>query len=388
MNPKRSVLVIDGGSRGDIGVIRSLGMGNVPVHLLATDPSSPSAASKYVTRVHPFPGLHASDDACLDAIQAAAISIGSRPVMLSTGDRSLALMSRRREQLSEWVDMDLAPATVINTCLDKSCFAPVARRLNLPVPQTYVPSTLAEAYTLVDELSYPVFVKPIDRADWEKLPAGTVSSSKGQRFDSAEPLRQLMTTLGAHGYIRCVIQNFVEGGDDEHMSVHAYVLPDGTIAGTFTGAKVRIYPPGAGVGALVTSKRMPEPEKLARQILSALGYTGFAILQFKRDVLRKRFELLEINCRYSTWTELPSRAGCNFPLAAYAAITGEPMPRLEQREGVAWLDFERDREGMSTYRASGEWTWWSYLKSLRPVRSWAYFSWSDPGPFLRKVRRR
>jgi len=381
-------LVIDGGSRGDIGVIRSLGFGDVPVHLLVSDPTSPSVASRYVTSVHPFPGLRATDEKCLDAIHAAATAIGTRPVMLATGDRALALMSRRREQLTEWVDIDLAPDSVINTCLDKSCFAPVARRLNLPVPQTYVPTTLDDARVLVKELSYPVFVKPIDRADWERLPAGTVNSAKGQRYDSAAPLLALFETLDSYGAIKCVIQNFVEGGDGEHMSVHAYVLPDGTIAGTFTGSKVRIYPPGAGVGALVVSKRMPHPEQLARDVLKALGYTGFAILQFKRDVHRNRYELLEINCRYSTWTELPSRAGCNFPLVAYAAMTGAPLPPIVQREGIAWLDFQRDREGMSTYRQSGEWTWWSYLKSLRPVRSWAYFSWRDPGPFLRQVRNR
>jgi predicted ATP-grasp superfamily ATP-dependent carboligase len=270
----------------------------------------------------------------------------------------------------------------------------VAHKLGLPVPQTFVPASLAEARTLLDGLSYPVFVKPVNRADWDQLPPGAVESVKGQRFDSADGLRRLLDALevlerrdGRDGS-RFVIQTFVEGGDHEHMSVHAYVLPDGTIAGTFTGSKLRIYPPRAGVGAQVLSLRMAEPEALARHILGALGYTGFAILQFKRDARRGVYELLEINCRYSTWTELPSRAGCNFPLAAYASLVGQPLPRLEQREGISWLDVERDLRGMTTYRASGEWTWGAYLRSLATVRCWAYFAWDDPAPFFRKVRNR
>ena len=172
------------------------------------------------------------------------------------------------------------------------------------------------------------------------------------------------------------------------MSVHAYILPDGTVAGTFTGSKLRIYPPHAGVGAQVLSRRMPEPEALARRVLTALGYTGFAILQFKRDVRSGMYDLLEINCRYSTWTELPSRTGCNFPLAAYATLVGQSLPSLEQREGISWLDLERDLRGMRTYRATGEWTWRAYVQSLTTVRCWAYFAWDDPGPFFRKLLKR
>lgn len=384
MNRSRPALILDGASRGDIGVIRSLGLGGIPVHLLTSDPRSPSAASRHVHRVFPFPGLAAADERCLEAIRAAAEE-GERPVMLATGDRALAFMSRCRTELAAWADHDLAPASVIESCLDKDRFAPLARRLGLPVPETIAPAGVAGARTMADGLKYPVFIKPVNREEWDRLPPGTVSSVKGQRIDSREELLRLLDALETGRVSRFVIQQFVEGGDHEHMSVHAYLLPDGTVAGTFTGSKLRIYPPHAGVGAQVLSHLMPGPEGAARSILAALGYTGFAILQFKRDVRRDVYELLEVNCRYSTWTELPSRAGCNFPLAAYAVMTGQPPPPLIQREGISWLDLERDLLAMETYRAAGEWTWGGYLRSLATVRCWAYFAWDDPGPFLRKM---
>ncbi len=385
MDTSRPALVIDGNSRGDIGVIRSLGLGGVKVRLLATNSTSPSTASRYVSAVHPFPGLGESDETCLTAIKLAVKEIGQRPVMFATGDRALSLMSRQRAALAELVDHDLPDSQLIDDCMDKDRFAPVAQKLGLPVPQTFVPACCDEARTIAKEVEYPVFVKPVYRADWDRLPPGLVKSVKGERFDSAEPFLKLINALEHQDTPRFVVQSFVEGGDHEHMSVHAYVLPDGTVAGTFTGSKLRIYPSHAGVGSQVLSRRMVEPERMARDILTALNYTGFAILQFKRHARRGTYELLEINCRYSTWTELPTRAGCNFPLLAYAAITGQQLPAIQQKEGISWLDLERDLMGMATYRASGEWTWMDYFQSLATVRCWAYFAWDDPSPFFRKV---
>jgi D-aspartate ligase len=385
---KRPVLMIDGGSRGDIGVIRSLGMGGVPVHLLAADPHSPSAVSRYVTHVHPFPGFEASDEACLTAIQWAARESGTRPIMFATGDRALRLMSRHRAELAEFVDHDLAPAETINSYLDKDLFAPVARTLDLPVPETFVPANATEARALAGRLPYPVFAKPVHRADWDRLPPNTVASAKGQRIDSHAEMLRLLDAIDTLGPSRFIIQGFVEGGDHEHVSVHAYVLPDGTVTGTFIGSKLRIWPPYAGVGTLVVSLRIPELEVLSRQVIRRLGYTGFLDLQFKRDSRLGVYKLLEINCRYSVWTELPSRAGCNFPLAAYATLVGRPLPHIEQRERMAWLDLERDMLGMMTYRASGEWGWGGWLRSLANVRCCAYFAWDDLRPFFRKLRER
>ncbi len=74
--------------------------------------------------------------------------------------------------------------------------------------------------------------------------------------------------------------------------------------------------------------------------------------------------------------------------AAQGMMVGDPLPPIVQREGIAWLDLERDLLGMATYRASGEWTWGAYVRSLTSVRCWAYFAWDDPKPFFKKIRSR
>lgn len=386
MDVSRPVLVIDGASRGDIGVVRSLGLAGIPVHLLAIRPRTATTASRFVTRVHEFPPWE-EEEGQIAALRRVAAALPCRPIVMASGDTALRFLSRNRDRFEDLIDHDLAPHELIETCLDKDRFGVVARRLGLPVPETFVPSGAANVRARAATLEYPVFVKPVHREDWARLPEGIVSVVKGQRVDDAAALISLFDRLESHGAARAVVQTMVQGADDEHMSVHAYVAPDGAVLGAFTGKKLRIWPPHAGVGAQVLSLAMPGPAALALESLRALGYHGFAILQFKRDTRRGVFELLEINCRYSTWTELPSRCGCNFPAVAYAAITGQRPPVVRQREGISWLDFARDRQTLSTYRESGEWTWLGYLRSLSTVRCGAFFAWDDPGPFLHVLRR-
>ena len=385
LDTSRPAIVIDGASRGDIGVVRSLGFGGVPIHLLAANRHSPTIGSRFVTRVHDFPGATADDEVRVARLRAIAASLPERPVLLLAGDSSLRFVSRCRHQLEDVLDHDLAHEDLIETCVDKDHFAVVAARLGLPVPSTFVPASASEVRERAASLAFPVFVKPVLREDWARLPHGIVKVVKGQRVDTAEELVRMFEVLERHQAHRAVIQTLVQGSDREHLSVHAYVGPDGQILGAFSATKLRIWPPRAGVGAQVLSKVLPEPLSMAAEALSALRYTGFAILQFKRDAERDVYELLEINCRYSTWTELPSRAGSNFPLLAYAVMTGQTPPPVTQREGMSWLDFARDMRGLSTYLQDGEWTWGDYLRSLSTVRCWAFFAWDDPMPWMRAM---
>ncbi|HKK07953.1 MAG TPA: hypothetical protein VKA44_03640, partial [Gemmatimonadota bacterium] len=162
-----------------------------------------------------------------------------------------------------------------------------------------------------------------------------------------------------------------------------YVLPDGTFAGAFTTRKLRVYPPHGGVGCLVLSERVPELVDTTRDVLSALGYHGFALVQYKRDATSGRYFLLEINCRHSTSGELAVRCGSNWPAVAHAALTGLDLPPVGQVEGRSWLDRERDRAAIRGYRELGEWAFGDGLRTLRTVRYGAFFAADDPGPALR-----
>ena len=382
LDTSRPTLLLDGGSRVDLGVVRSLGLADIPVHLLSHNRHSTTTKSRFVTAVHAFPPPSAPDDVRLGRLREIVAGLDRRPVILPTGDRALAFLSRCRQSIGELLDHDLPPSEVIERCLWKDRFACWASSAGVAVPTTFVPTDAADVRARARDLTYPVFVKPAVHEIWTDLPPGIVGHVKGQRLDNAADLIRVFEQLERYGAHRTVVQEFVPGPDNGHASVHAYFDAAGAVVGAFSGRKVRIAPPHRGLGVLVQSERIPAALEVALGALQALGYVGMAVVNLKLDAERGTFKLLEINCRYSTWTELPTRCGCNFPAAAFAVITGQ-QPRVgSQRDGIAWWDSRRDWKSMATYRREGEWTWGSYLKSLATVRHGAFFAWDDPVPFL------
>lgn len=383
-SPRRPVLIIDGHGRGDIGVIRSLGLAGIPVHLLTSAPGGPAAASRWVRRQSHAPPWSAPA-ALVEHARAYARDLGERPVMMFTGDRCLRLFIENREAFEEVVDHDVAPTQVVETCLDKVRFAHVATELELPVPDTVAPASLAELEGALPGLTFPVFVKPADRASWAGLPRGTVYTVKGTQVDTGEDLLRLYRILVDHDAHAVVVQSLVHGPASNHISVHAYRSADGQVRASFSARKPRVWPAHAGVACIVTSTRIPEVLRLATEALERLEYTGFAIVQFKQTG-QDQYRLLEINCRFSTWTEMPTRAGVNFPAISYAEITGGATPPVSIEEGLSWWDARRDLSTFRAYRSSGEETVWSYLRSLASVRAFAYFAFDDPKPLFTKLR--
>jgi len=387
LDTSRPALVIDGGSRADLGLVRSLGFAGIRVHLLATGRASVTAQSRYVVQTHAFPHSSASDDERVARIRAIAKSLPLRPVILPSGDRTLRFLSRCRADFSDVVDHDLAEARIVANCLDKARFARIAERLDLPVPRSWMPRDADAMRRLARQLDYPVFVKPAHGDAAASLPGEVRRMAKGWKVESPGELLALHELFGHHGMTQIIVQEYIAGPDSELASVHVYVDPSGRILGSFTGIKARVWPPDAGVGTAVTSRRNDRLVALAADIVGKMEYAGFAILQFKRDSRLDEFRLIEINCRYGTWTELPSRCGCNFPVAAYALITNQAVPALEQRDGASWLDFSRDFAALAAYRRAGAWTWSRYLRSLGSVRCWAFFAPDDPAPFFWQLLR-
>lgn len=389
LDRSRPALVLDGGGRGDLGVVRSLGAAGVPVTLLVQHESSVVARSRHVGRRVAMPAVSADDAVRLDALRRAAAAERSRPALFIGGDHGLRFVTRHRAAIAEVAELDLAPPEVVEACLHKDRFAPLAAAAGVPVPATLSAPSAAALAERIHTLTFPVFVKATHRSHWEGIPASVIAQPKGFRVDTPAALLRLYEALAASGMPGAVsatiVQEYVPGPDDAHYDVHAYRDPDVGVTRAFVGRKLRIYPPHAGIGAYVVSAWEPAAAAAATAILDALDYAGIANMNFKRDERTGEFRLLEINCRYSMWTELPMRAGCNMPLAGYAAMTGQRLPPARQRDGVAWWDLHRDLSALRTYRREGGWPWGEYLRSLRRVRCGAFFALDDLGPFVQQL---
>ena len=83
----------------------------------------------------------------------------------------------------------------------------------------------------------------------------------------------------------------------------------------FSHKRIREKPPSGGVS--VVSESVPLDNEMvdaADKLLSAVGWTGVAMVEFKRDVRDGKAKLMEINGRFWGTLQLAVASGVDFPV--------------------------------------------------------------------------
>ncbi|RFA24701.1 hypothetical protein CAI21_20650 [Alkalilimnicola ehrlichii] len=379
-------VIIDGKGRADLGVARALGRRQVPVYLLTDDPNSAVAYSRYVTQRLNFPASSGSEKERVRRLLEIGQQFKHRPVLFSTGDSSLLLLSRHRSQLEQHYRHHLCSAELVEALYDKTHFAVTAGALGLKVPATLAPANMTELEAAVERFTFPVMVKPAEKRRWSQhreIMRLTNGNLKGVRVANPYALRELVARIFEFDD-GIIVQDYIEGRDEALCSMHTYIDRQGRVVGLIVGQKVRTYPIHRGIGCCVRTEHLPAAAELGLHALKTLGVTGHASVQMKRlPGTDDQYKILEIGPRYSTWCHLQAEAGVNLAYAAYQdsldqAIDPLPAPRNK----VLWLDLHNDLRALRHYREVGEWSFGSWLYSLRGKRCYHYFAADDPRPAL------
>jgi predicted ATP-grasp superfamily ATP-dependent carboligase len=116
------------------------------------------------------------------------------------------------------------------------------------------------------------------------------------------------------------------------------------------------------------------------------GLRGIANVEFKRDSRDGTLRLIECNARLTAANEQVRLAGLDIALLAYSRATGTQPPELRSyKTGVPlWHPIE-DFRAMLKYRARGELTVGSWLRSLRRRQRFPLFRLDDPLPTVHSL---
>ena len=154
----------------------------------------------------------------------------------------------------------------------------------------------------------------------------------------------------------------------------------------YSGRKIRQYLPDYGATCFGISERHPDLEEQSRRFLEGIGYKGFAALEFARSREDGRAYFLELNTRTYYHNQLFADAGIDLTQVGYLSASGHDfrtlLGTLEQREGVIWIDFRRDFQSMRIKRRQRRIGVVQWLRSIIAARSFAYWDWRDPAPFV------
>jgi predicted ATP-grasp superfamily ATP-dependent carboligase len=386
-HPDAVVFSCLGGSQGDLGVVRTLGRMGVRVVLVSEGEGGASAHSRFVSEHHRIASF-ADAPAVFKVLRGIAVAnrVAGKPVLFPTADPDLDFVTQHRDRLAKDFLIVNPEQSIVAQCLDKARFLAFAQAHHFPVPDTWCPERAAEIEEIGRIARFPLILKPAFPPSWSREPlASLVQQKKALTVQTPQELTACYRRIAAIDP-RVVVQDYVPGRDDRLYSLHVYMDRQSRPLAWFTGRKLRTYPTYAGIGCFVESVVVPEIIEPGLAMLRRVGYTGFALLQFKRDERDGSFKLLEINPRSSSWNLLAAACGVNLPHVAYLDAIGEPPASPPaQREGVKYLFFDNDLRAFLDYRRHGDITTWQWLASLRGPKVYQLFAADDLGPFLRDV---
>ena len=365
--------VVVGAGVNGLGVARSLARARVRVWLLDADAHRAEMHTRAATplQVRALHGQALVED--LAQLAAARFS-GTRPVLLLTQEESVKTISRHRDRLSALYRFSLPPAEVVDTLLHKEGFQRRAEQLGGPIPSMVHVRTLADL-AMLEKMAYPVVIKPGERnaeyARWFKKAYRVDDAAAG-----AELLRRILPVMAD-----VVVQEWIDGPDSNIYFCLQYIDNFGRIAGSFTGRKIRSWPPQVGgtASCIAAPEAHAELSALTSDFFQATGVIGMAGMEYKRDARSGDFRMVEPTIgRTDYQEEVATLSGVNLPYAAWCAEQGLPFPApARDKRPIVWRVRDEDVQSAA---AQGQRLTQGYPRGASVVD--AVCRWRDPKPCM------
>jgi predicted ATP-grasp superfamily ATP-dependent carboligase len=373
-----------------VDIARSLGRRGIAVYGLDGDRATPGRSSRYVRFVH---GTLArtSESQFIDALLALGRRLG-RAVLFPLADDEVLAVSRHRDALQPYFDFVMSSHETVESLLAKDGLADIAARLDIGAPRTFVPADVEDVANAAHTLTFPVILKPSQSPYWhspaitdllrEHALAGRAKVVVCR--DPAELIR--MYSAVAQLDHRLVVQEVVPGPDHSLVYAASYTARTGETIGLFVGRKIRVLPVGFGSASYVRSIVDEDATAVAMHLLKGAEYRGLGGIELKMDARDRRYKLIEFNVRFGMWDGLGAVCGVDLAHLAYRDAIGQRVsPIGDYREGVVWVDLQRDARAFLAYRRRGELSLRRWLRSLQAPhgrRVIATFARDDPMPGL------
>jgi predicted ATP-grasp superfamily ATP-dependent carboligase len=373
-------VVLQASGPNALGIIRSLAHEGVPVMATDRDPLAMGLRSRHARKmVLPDP----VDDAAgfVEHLEVLGRSLAARGVLFPTHDEAIEVIGPHEERLSEWFDMPWSPWTHLQPYIDKAAQHAAARRIGFPVPLTVEPDDEADLRAAIPGMRFPVVLKP--RVD----PAGFKRTFGRQVLQAAdgEALLAQWDRAAAH---RPQVSEVIPGGDDTLWTLGSYRDADGRPLASFTGRKLRQWPPHFGTARAAEAWWDPGLAARGHALLDEMGFHGISQVEVKRDPRDGRDYLIEVNPRSWLWISLATEVGVNLPLAAYLDAIGESRTWPEgHRSDVRWVLSAKHLVATAGEVRRGRWGRRAAVDTLKPPVIDGVLSLSDPMPGIAQVGR-
>ncbi len=371
-----AAVVLQASGPNALGIARSLAREGVPVVACDHNPRALGLASRYVT-----PWITADPltepERFVDDLDRLGERLPHGGVLFATHDEALATIAPHRARLERRFRMPWSPWETLRVVIDKGGQHAAARRIGFPLPATADPAPGDDPAAVARDagLRYPVILKPRYAPEFRRRFRVQVL-----RCDGPEDLLRVWEDAAPYGP---QLQEVIPGGDDALWTLGSYRDAGGEPLASFTGRKLRQWPPRFGTARAAEARWDPDYAARCHALLDALGFHGISQVETKRDHRDGRDYLIEVNPRSWLWVSLATAVGVNIPYACYLDAVGEPRTWAPgHRSGVRWVLGPKHAGASLREIRRGDWSAREFARTLRPPLVDGVLDLRDPRPAL------
>lgn len=297
-----NVLVTDGENRSSLAVTRSLGKKGYGVVVAAGQLPCLASVSKYCSKFWRVGEAVRENRHYAENLER-IVERENIDYILPMSEASIYLLNEARPILASKVVLACPTSEKMTAVSNKVNLFRLAEKLNVPIPRTHYLIGREDIDSLANKIdSYPAVVKP----GLSRTLEGQTFLSGGVRYAASQKeLKQIYATSKVLKYPSMIQEKIIGAGTglftlydtDRHLAL-------------FSHRRLREKPPSGGVS--VVSESVPLDEEMvenAGRLLSAVGWRGVAMVEFKRDQRDGKAKLIEINGRF--WGSLQLAVTCN-----------------------------------------------------------------------------
>lgn len=260
-------------------------------------------------------------------------------LVVSCSDYYSEMLIRLESKISHLTANDILPEEIYERIKDKGAFYKLCLEYGLSHPKTVIMSPSA-VISGKPELDFPVVIKPANSNSSAYLKLSFDGKRKVYFCKDENELFSVCQKMLCGGYNEdCVIQKYIEGGENRLRVINAYCDRNGKVRLIGAAKPLLCFHDGASIGNYAVLSTVKERELCdkAADFLEKIGYVGFANFDLKYDPESGEYVFFELNPRPGRSSYYMKTAGKDLMTALVEdVVRGVPFTEREyaEREGV------------------------------------------------------
>jgi predicted ATP-grasp superfamily ATP-dependent carboligase len=296
--------------------------------------------------------------------------------LIPTHDEQVRQLAEHSAQVHECFRYTGLPWETYRLIYDKRLAYEWFGQIGIDQPHSYIPRFREDVPG--KRLKFPLIIKPAVKRTF-----GYYSKKKAIQVESPTELQAYLDNeLKLVPIEELLYQEIIPGGGKNQWSYAGFFV-DGRPVAAYTACRRRQHPPDYGrASTYVIADPDEEVEIQSRRILDLLHYTGFAEVEWKRDIRDGKLKFLEVNARCWGWHSLSSRIVGNLPKMLYEYLLQAKAEPVRPRYESCWVKWITDVPVAFDMIKRGELTLKEYVRSIRQNLVSCDWDPNDPLPFF------